>query len=485
MRRVLVIDDELARPGSAELFRREYQLPGVTYEFCGTLEHATRLQYWNFALVLLDIRFEGQGDEYGITLLEEIRARAPGLPVVMLSSRTTPEILIRCWDKGAQAYIVKWTSNRSFQFDLTEKIQRFARYLPSQAIIGESLVIRNLRETITTLSGYDISVLITGESGTGKELVARALHEHGKRKNRSFVAVNSAAIPSTLLESEMFGHVKGAFTGAYDRRGKVEEADGGTLFLDEIADLPLELQVKLLRLLDTGEYVRVGENNPRRADIRIVAATNRNLEDQVAQKYFREDLFFRLNGFSIKAPSLRDHAEDLPLLAEHLLELFKTANPNKSQVVSFSPDCMKALQAYPWPGNVRELKNTVERAVILTTGSVVERYNLPDNVCKVISAGVPVVEHLMVTSSEILPDDPLLWPQKRLQSEIHLCLEAKRRIIGYKGKYWKAEFMRLMFPECKASNAKGFDDFIRRLTKGPWGNPQWDHDSIEIRSLVE
>lgn len=484
MKRVLIIDDELARPGSGELFKREYPITGVAYEFCGTLEEANRLQYWNYALVLLDIRFEGLGDEYGITLLELIRERTPSLPVVMLSSRTTPEILIRCWDKGAQAYIVKWTSNQSFHYELVQKVQRYARYLPNQAIIGESSAIRNLRETISTLSGYDISVLVTGESGTGKELVARALHEQGKRKSRSFVAVNSAAIPSTLLESEMFGHVKGAFTGATDRRGKVEEADGGTLFLDEIADLPLEMQVKLLRLLDTGEYVRVGENKPRHTDIRIVAATNQSLEDQVAQKNFREDLFFRLNGFSIKAPSLRQHLDDLPLLAEHFLELFKNTNPQKNSVVSFSSGCIKAMQAYPWPGNVRELRNAVERAVILTTATVVELHTLPDNIYQGISH-VSRVEPFAITSTEELPADPSSWSQTRILAEIHLCLEAKRRIKEYKGKYWKAEFMRLMFPECKASNAKGFDDFIRRLTKSPWGNPRWGNDSIEIKSLVE
>ena len=485
MKRVLVIDDELARPGSGELFKREYPISGVTYEFCGTLEEATRLQYWNYALVLLDIRFEGQGDEYGISLLELIRKRTPSLPLVMLSSRTSPEILIRCWDKGAQAYIVKWTSNQNFHQELIEKVQRFARYLPNQAIIGESSGIRNLRETISTLSGYDISVLVTGESGTGKELIARALHEQGKRKSRSFVAVNSAAIPSTLLESEMFGHVKGAFTGANDRRGKVEEADGGTLFLDEIADLPLEMQVKLLRLLDTGEYVRVGENKPRCTDIRIVAATNQSLEDQVSKKNFREDLFFRLNGFSIKAPSLRQHLDDLPLLAEHFLELFKNTNPQKSSVMSFSTECIKAMQAYSWPGNVRELRNAVERAVILTIGTEVDPHNLPENIVQGIASDISGAEHLVGSTVEGLPSDPSSWSHTRLLTEIHLCLEAKSRIKEYKGKYWKAEFMRLMFPECKASNAKGFDDFIRRLTKSPWGNSRWGSDSIEIRSLIE
>lgn len=484
MKRVLVIDDELSRPGSSEIFRKEYPVPGVVFDFCGTIDEAIRLQYWSFALVLLDIRFEGMGDEYGITLLEQIRERTSSLPVVMLSSSTSPEILIRCWDKGAQAYLVKWTTNRNFHNELIQKVQRFSRYIPDRPIIGESPEIRMLRETIANLSGYDISVLVTGESGTGKELVARALHEQGKRNNRSFVAVNSAAIPSSLIESELFGHVKGAFTGATDRRGKVEEADGGTLFLDEIADLPLDMQVKLLRLLDTGEYVRIGENKPRYADIRIVAATNQNLEEYVAQNNFRKDLYYRLNGFSIKAPSLRHHLDDLPLLAEHFLELFKNANPQKNSVVSFSASCIKAMQAYTWPGNVRELKNVVDRAIILSTGTFVEPYALPENIIitpSIISTTVLNSSHINVE----LPHDSTLWANARLSAEIHLCLEAKKRVKEYKKKYWKAEFMRLMFPECKASNAKGFDDFIKRLTKGPWGNPRWNNESKEIRSLTE
>jgi DNA-binding NtrC family response regulator len=205
----------------------------------------------------------------------------------------------------------------------------------------------------------------------------------------------------------------------------------------------------------------------------------------VSQKNFREDLFFRLNGFSIKAPALRQHLDDLPLLAEHFLELFKSTNPQKSSVGSFSTECIKAMQTYPWPGNVRELRNAVDRAVILTTGAAIEPHNLPENIHQGNSNSLSGAELFVISSMDGLPTDPSSWPHTRLLAEIHLCLEAKRRIKSYKGKYWKAEFMRLMFPECKASNAKGFDDFIRRLTKSPWGNSRWGSDSIEIRSLIE
>jgi DNA-binding NtrC family response regulator len=472
-------------PGNGTVFTQEYPVSGFVFEFCGSLEEAVRLQYWDYALILLDIRFEGNGDDYGLQILHEIRQRSPQLPVVMLSSRATPDILIRCWDEGANAYIVKWTSNPRFYKNLENKIRRHARQLPTQSIIGESDAIRDLRGTIDTLARFEINVLITGETGTGKELVARALHQRGKRGAKPFMAINSAAITGTLMESEMFGHAKGAFTGAImDRIGKVEEASGGTLFLDEIADLSVETQVKLLRLLDSGEFFRVGENTPRKADLRLVAATNKDLEDLVKTGNFREDLFFRLNGFKVRVPSLRERIEDIPLLTEHFLELFKYVHPEKSKVSSFSLDCMKAMQSYSWPGNVRELRNAIERAVILTSGATVESEALPPAVLgrdeiRVVSspAGISI-------SANDLPENKAMWPRKRLESEIRLCLEAKRQIQMYKkGDNWRAEFIRVMFPECKAANAKGFNDLIRRLTKGPWGDPQWERDE-EIRKLL-
>lgn len=473
--------------GNSELFEKEYPVRGFSYEFCGSFEDAVRLKYWEYELILLDIRFEGLGDDHGLLILKNIRERAPGLPVVMLSSRTGSDILIRCWDAGAQGYIVKWNLNPSFHRDLEVKIRRFARYRPPQAIIGHSRKIDELRATIRTLAEYDISVLITGETGTGKELVARELHDQGKRTGKPFIAVNSGAIPPTLIESELFGHVKGAFTGASDRRGKVEEADGGTLFLDEIGDLPLDMQVKLLRLLDSGEFVRVGENTPRRADIRVIAASNKDLASAVRDKLFREDLFFRISGFKINVPSLREHLDDITVLAEHFFELFKNSHPGKNAIASFSIGCIRAMQIYSWPGNVRELRNVVERAVILCRGETIGLECLPPEI-----AGVPSGDSILpggrneegVIQVSSLPDDPSSWSRRRLVAELRLALEAKSRVQAYKRKNWKAEFMRQMYPECKAANAKGFNDLVRRLTKGPWGDPDWMQNE-ELRALLE
>jgi DNA-binding NtrC family response regulator len=481
VKRIIIVDDELAKPANGKAFKRKYTVYGSQFEFCGSLQEAVHIRYWEFDLVLLDIRFEGLGDDHGIDLLREIRKNAPLVPVVMLSSRTDPDILIRCWDAGANGYIVKWTANERFYDDLLDKIRRHARYKPVQTIIGESPAIESLRTNVKTLAGYDISVLITGETGTGKELLARALHDQGKRRDKPFIALNSGAIPATLIESELFGHVKGAFTGATDRCGKVEEASGGTLFLDEIGDLPLEMQVKLLRLLDSGEFVRIGENVPRKTDLRIVAATNRDLSVAVKDKTFREDLFYRLSGFRVEAPALRNHLEDLPLLADHFLELFKNAHSEKIHITSFSSDCMQAMQSYDWPGNVRELRNTVERSAILTSGATIHADSLPPSIRNVDTnfASQSIQNNTpLALSSNDQPCD-----KDRLLAELQMALEVKQRVQTYKGSQWKAEFMRLMYPHCKAANAKGFDDLIRRLTHGPWGDPDWEKEE-SLKALV-
>ncbi len=472
-RSVLVIDDELAMPAQAAIFARQYGVDGFTFDFCASLEDAKRRAYWTYALVLLDIRFEGEGDEHGIHILKEIRKDAPTLPVVMLSSRTAPDTLIRCWDEGAQAYIVKWTANRRFKLDLGNKLRRYSRRTAEPTLLGESASIRSIRETLATLADYDISVLILGETGSGKELVARSLHEEGKRSDRPFIALNCGAIPESLIESELFGHVRGAFTGATaDRPGKIEEASGGTLFLDEIADLPADMQVKLLRFLDSGEFTRVGENKPRHSRVRVVAATNRDLHTLVTERAFREDLYYRLDGFKILLPALRERADDVPILAKHFLDQFRIGHQEKQIIVGFSAECMKTLQAYTWPGNVRELRNVVERAAILSSGPLIAVEALPESFTV---RGERTVQNLTAhTGSEPgrLSEDTGSWPQARLAAEIEFAIEAKRHIQTYKRGQWKAEFMRLMYPHCKAANAKGFDDLIKRLTQGPWGDPK-------------
>lgn len=487
MKRVLIIDDELAAPAGERIFSSKYAIPGVLFEFAASFEEAIRLQYWNYSLILLDIRFEGIGDEHGLDILKKIRERVPLLPVIMLSSRTAPGILIRCWDIGAQAYIVKWDANPEFYEELQDKVARFALYKTNKRIIGVSPKIRGLLKTIDTLADYDLPVLITGETGVGKELVANTLHDRGGRSEAPFVAINCGAIPQHLVESTLFGYAKGAFTGATaDRKGKVDAAEGGTLFLDEVGDLPLEIQVKLLRLLDNGEFNRVGDSTLWHADMRIVAATNRILEQLVAEQTFREDLFFRINGFRLEVPALRERPDDIPLLAEHFLELFKNKYRKKLNINAFSSEAMSALQGYSWPGNVRELNNIIERAAILTHSSVIEIDALPPEMRNSIGNGVAEKEkrskQCLVNISSV-PENTKTWPKQRILSELQMVLEAKHRIQKYKGNQWKAEFMRLMYPECKAQNAKGFNDLIRRLTKGPWGDPEWEKDQ-KIKTLM-
>jgi two-component system response regulator AtoC len=226
---------------------------------------------------------------------------------------------------------------------------------------------------------FKTTVLITGESGTGKELIARAIHFEGARRNASFVAVNCAAIPENLLESELFGHVKGAFTDAVsDKAGLFEQADGGTLFLDEIGEMPLSLQVKLLRVLQDEEIKRVGGSSAKKVDVRVVSATSRNLEEDVVAGRFREDLFFRLNVFALALPPLRERLDDLPLLADHFLARF--AHKFNKSVPVIAPETLAALYSYSWPGNVRELENALERAVILCEGDVLSLLLRPERI---------------------------------------------------------------------------------------------------------
>jgi len=247
-------------------------------------------------------------------------------------------------------------------------------------IIGHHPAMRRVLDTIERVASSPCTVLITGESGTGKELVVAALHDASPRAAKPLVTVNCGAIPENLIESELFGHAKGAFTGAHaTRQGFVAAAEGGTLFLDEVGELPLQVQVKLLRLLQQREYTPVGESKVVKCDVRIVAATNRDLEAEVAGRRFREDLFYRLNVIHIDLPALRDRGDDVEVLAFHFLKTC-SARAGRNDVVSFTPDALDALRAYAWPGNVRSLENTIERAVLLTPGPVITVDDLPERI---------------------------------------------------------------------------------------------------------
>ncbi|MCI0541940.1 MAG: sigma 54-interacting transcriptional regulator [Verrucomicrobiales bacterium] len=322
------------------------------------------------------------------------------------------------------------------------------------------------------------SILISGDSGTGKELVARALRRQGPRRAGEFEAYNCANQDSQLLESELFGHKKGAFTSAFDNRiGLLQQVNGGVLFLDEVASMPLQLQGKLLRVLETRTFRRLGDNQNISSDFQLLCAINQPAEQLLEEKKLREDFYYRVAAFTIQVPGLRDRREDIPILAELFLRRFKEDKGYAAhRGETFSNDGLRQLQLYDWPGNVRELKNAVERSLILSTDKELQVANL----------STPMTVANQQTSSKesvSLPGNPAEWEQERLLSEIKLALAAKKHIQAYKGRQWKAEFMRLMYPNVKAANAKGFDDLIKRLTQGPWGCPEWKDDA-QLAELI-
>jgi two-component system nitrogen regulation response regulator GlnG len=327
-------------------------------------------------LVITDVLLP---DENGLDLVPRIRKLRPDLKVVVMSAQNTLMTAVKATERGAFEYLPK-------PFDINELISVVQRGLnektrirdPYEApvpdtdglpLIGRSPAMQEIYRVLARLMATDLSVIITGESGTGKELVARALHDYGKRRNGPFVAINMAAIPKELIESELFGHEKGAFTGASARyAGRFEQAEGGTLFLDEIGDMPIEAQTRLLRVLQQGEFVAVGGHTPIRADVRIIAATHRDLRQLIRQGLFREDLFYRLNVVPIRIPALREKTEDTPDLVRHF---FAQAEREGLPRKSLDQAAMDRLKAYRWPGNVRELENLVRRLAALYSEEVI------------------------------------------------------------------------------------------------------------------
>src|SRR5436309_6741209 len=317
-------------------------------------------------------------DENAFDLLPRIKKMRPNLPVIVMSAQNTFMTAIRASERGAYEYLPN-------PFDLRELIAIVGRALAepkervaspaddaefdSIPLVGRSPAMQEIYRVLARLMQTDLTVMISGESGTGKELVARALHDYGKRRNGSFVAVNMAAIPKELIESELFGHERGAFTGATGRGvGRFEQAEGGTLFLDEIGDMPLEAQTRLLRVLQEGEYTAVGGRSPIRADVRIIAATHRDLPQLIRQGLFREDLFYRLNVAPMRLPPLRERSADIPALVRHFASLAaKEGLPRKT----IDEAAMERLRRYRWPGNVRELENLVRRLAALYSQEVI------------------------------------------------------------------------------------------------------------------
>jgi two-component system nitrogen regulation response regulator GlnG len=371
---ILVADDDRAvRTVLGQALSRE------GYEVRSTANASTLWQWVQDGagdLVITDVVMP---DENGLDLLPRMKRARPHLRIVVMSAQNTLLTAVKAAERGAFEYLPK-------PFDLRELVSVVDRALseprrgagtePSAGeeeqlpLIGRSPAMQDIYRVLARLMGTDLTVMVYGESGTGKELVARALHDYGKRRRFDFVAVNVAAIPRELIESELFGHEKGAFTGATGRSaGRFEQATGGTLFLDEIGDMPLEAQTRLLRVLQEGEYTTVGGRTPIKADARIIAATHRDLRQMVRSGLFREDLFYRLNVVPIRLPSLRERREDIPELVGHFFALAESEGlPSKS----LTPDAMSFLRSYRWPGNVRELENLVRRLAALYSQEVID-----------------------------------------------------------------------------------------------------------------
>lgn len=336
--------------------------------------------------VLLDIAMPGRD---GVAVLEELQRGWPSLPVVMMSGHGTIETAVRATQLGAFDFLEKPLSVEKLLLTLRHALERYrlerenrrlrAEAVRAHEILGESPIIQKLKEQIRVAAPTNGWVLITGENGTGKELVARQIHVQSRRADQPFVEVNCAAIPEELIESELFGHEKGAFTGAIaQKRGKFELADQGTIFLDEIADMSLRTQAKILRILQEHKFERVGGTETIEVDVRVIAATNKSLEKAIAAGAFREDLYYRLNVIPFHVPALRERRQDIPILAQSFVAEFCAESGMPPKEVS--QRALAALQAYHWPGNVRELRNVIERLVLLTPGPRIRPEDLPDEV---------------------------------------------------------------------------------------------------------
>lgn len=382
--RILIVDDEI---DMLELLKRiiEDKTDYQVFITPDPLDVPNIINENHFDLVITDLRMPGQS---GLELLETIRKKDDQIPIIILTAYGTIESAVEAMQKGAFSYITKpfkkeeilFTIDKAFNFQRLKDENLFLRKeledrLKFPFLIGSSPLMEKVYQRIMQVARTSATILITGESGTGKELAAKTIHFHSNRKDRAIVAVNCSAIPETLIESELFGHLKGSFTGAIrDKKGLVEESDHGTLFLDEIGDLNLVMQTKLLRLLQEGEYKPVGSSKTLTADIRFIAATNQDLMEKVHKKEFREDLFYRLNVIQIILPPLRDRKDDIPILSQHFLE--KYSKMNQKEILGISPEALEALLTRDWPGNIRELENVIERGVILTHTNVLQVVDL-------------------------------------------------------------------------------------------------------------
>ena len=377
--KILVVDDEV---GYRKVLSNALTERGFVVRTAATGEEAlAELKKHEFPIALLDMKLPGGID--GLELLQRIKGMYNNTSVLIMTAYGGIETAVEAMRRGAFNYITKPFNLDEIILNIDrliaqQKIIEENKYLHSELekvyglkkIIGSSKEIQKVLDMVSRVALSTATVLITGESGTGKELVARAIHFTGNRKDEKFVVINCATLSENLLESELFGHVKGAFTGAIkDKKGLFEEADGGTLFMDEIGDIPKSVQAKILRVLQEGEFISLGDTVTKKVDVRIIAATNQDLLQRVQEKEFREDLYYRLNVINIKMPPLHDRKEDIPLLVKHFIEKYN--KKENRQIKGISPEVEKEFYNYNWPGNVRELENVIERAVTLTNEDII------------------------------------------------------------------------------------------------------------------
>jgi len=420
MNTVLIVDDERNYLLVLEALLSEEGYQVITAE--GALKGLECLEENELDVVITDMKMPGMD---GMEFMGRIQLRQPDLPVIMMTAFGSVEKAVEAMRKGAFDYILKPFKNEQLKltigkaishYHLVKQNRQLARELQGKYhfanIIGKSAQMQRIFELIEKVAPTKATVLITGDSGTGKELIARAIHYNSPRKDRSFISVNCGALPETLLESELFGHEKGSFSGAVSqRKGRFELAHEGTLFLDEISEMSPPLQVKLLRVLQEMEFERVGGSHTLKVDVRVVAASNRNLKEEAANGRFRNDLYYRLNVVHVYLPPLRERKDDLLLLVKHFLS--KNAKDNKQESISISSNAMERILDYHWPGNVRELENVIERAIILSDRHEIQVKDLPPEV-RDPGAELSAIAEGKKTSSAGIPSIPALNDDERV-----------------------------------------------------------------------
>jgi DNA-binding NtrC family response regulator len=385
---VLVIDDEREHAQvMCEALTRQGHKCDVTYNLPEALGRLDRKAY---DVVVTDLVMEDRRD--GLEVLKRTRQLDPPPPVVLVTAHGDIPTAVQAMNEGAYSFIEKPLDLEYFRAQVNRAAERaallkqnqvlqqqIADHVGFEGIIGSSPGMQKVVLAARQVAASDIPVLIMGESGTGKELIARAIHNNSRRRKHRLVALNCAGLSESILEDELFGHVRGAFTGAQgDREGRFEHADRGTLFLDEVGDMPAAMQAKLLRVLENGEVVRLGANEPIRVDVRLISATNKKLDELVAEKTFREDLFFRINGMAILIPPLRERREDIPLLIHFFMR--QATEKYHKEIEGMTPDAQQALMSYSWPGNVRQIRNVIERMVVLSPSSKIGVETLPPEI---------------------------------------------------------------------------------------------------------